>query len=537
MAPKPNQTSDWLKSKRSPQPAAGGLKSKGSPQTADGPNKKRSPTSARAKSPQSPNEARQAAAATRHVERARAILEDREKMFAETREANLRALSTSKHWRAQTARETLETATTSPVFTPSVPHLTPCNQSQTPQPPSSRTPQPPSSRLVARSASLRRSSEKRQGQPSRTATVQNGKYCHGSDDLISCELSGPTASPACSCESTAAVMSRQSVVEDAARWQEEMGSVDSPSSASVMKHRACASSDTDVGQATSSDRSADVSDEEDLTPNLTPWRPREVQVASSPTEPLPPAPIFVRMAFARALLAGAFVGAALGALTVVDVVTTWGQDAPPSPPQSLPPPALQLHPCPASPTAEAHSEVARAAALLPHLLPPAPTLSPPPLPAVRSPLVQPPDPLIASLPSASSKASIPRSVSHDFDLLTVVAASAACLSLVAAIICGAILRFYAHRLSEGRLASLLLALLLTLLLAMALPVMRCLILLPAIMNGAPAHEFTLLMVPIMAATSIVQFLMMASWISYRRQVAVDQHASRQTRGGHAAEIL
>ena len=116
------------------------------------------------------------------------------------------------------------------------------------------------------------------------------------------------------------------------------------------------------------------------------------------------------------------------------------------------------------------------------------------------------------------------------DILTLLVGRVASAALASALLLGLALRHYAHLFSEPTLATLLLALYVTLLVAVAVPILRWILLLLLELDDASmTRAFALIVVPVMAATSVWEFTMIGSWILYRRELVAASGGSEAPR--------
>lgn len=100
----------------------------------------------------------------------------------------------------------------------------------------------------------------------------------------------------------------------------------------------------------------------------------------------------------------------------------------------------------------------------------------------------------------------------------------ALIGLSGVVFIGVFLRLRAHTLGEEQIAELLQWLLRALGVAVGLPIVRWVSLLDALRTGASMHSFAMVVVPVMCATSVMQALMIGSWLEYRRELAVQNAA-------------
>ena len=87
-----------------------------------------------------------------------------------------------------------------------------------------------------------------------------------------------------------------------------------------------------------------------------------------------------------------------------------------------------------------------------------------------------------------------------------------------------VLRLRAHMLTEAHIATLLHGLLIALSVAVGLPIVRWVSLLGAMRAGDSMRPFAIVIAPIMAMSSVMQAIMIGSWLHYRRDLAAQNAA-------------
>lgn len=113
---------------------------------------------------------------------------------------------------------------------------------------------------------------------------------------------------------------------------------------------------------------------------------------------------------------------------------------------------------------------------------------------------------------------------HDAHAITLLTAGVALVAFACFALLGLLLRHCAHTIREEQMVKLMRLLLVAMSITVGAPVVRWLSLL---LYGASLHDFGVVVVPVMAATSLFQAMMINSWVTFRMQLSQEESVEEE----------